>query len=118
METKILKLFFYYLKVILVLKKVRTRKICLIWNCPQFKFPPRKSASIVIVTDCHEEEGGIYSAFSNDGQEYVKEAMIKKGLVLFLESNQSLEMTASENEDIEAYQAFCWYINTLLSEKN
>ena len=50
---------------------------------------------------------GIYSAFSNDGQEYVKEAMIKKGLVLFLESNQSLEMTASENEDIEAYQAFC-----------
>jgi len=73
----------------------------------KFKFPPRKSASIVIVTDCHEEEGGIYSAFSNDGQEYVKEAMIKKGLVLFLESNQSLEMTASENEDIEAYQAFC-----------
>ena len=43
--------------------------------------------------------------------------MIKKGLVLFLESNQSLEMTASENEDIEAYQAFCWYTNTLLSEK-
>ena len=36
--------------------------------------------------------------------------MIKKGLVLFLESNQSLEMTASENEDIEAYQAFCWDI--------
>ena len=98
-------------------KKVTTRKICLIWNCPQFKFPPRKSASIVIVTDCHEEEGGIYSAFSKDGQEYVKEAMIKKGLVLFLESNQSLEMTASENEDIEAYQAFCWYTNTLLSEK-
>ena len=27
--------------------------------------------------------------------------MIKKGLVLFLESNQSLEMTASENEDID-----------------
>ena len=44
--------------------------------------------------------------------------MIKKGLVLFLESNQSLEMTASENEDIEAYQAFCWYTNTLLSGKN
>jgi len=71
------------------------------------KFPPRKSASIIIVTNCHEEKGGTYSAFSNDGKEYVEKAMVRKGLVLFLESNQILEMTACEDEDIEAYQAFC-----------
>ena len=71
------------------------------------KFPPRKSASIVIVTDCHQEQGGTYSAFNNDGKEYVKEATIRKGLVLFLESNQILEMTPGDKEDVEAYQAFC-----------
>jgi len=73
------------------------------------KFPPRKSASIVLITDCHDEkdEAGFYSAFSKDGQEIVKKSMIKKGLVLFLECDQILEMAAGEKEDIVAYQAFC-----------
>jgi mannose-6-phosphate isomerase len=70
------------------------------------KFPPRKSASIVIVVDCHKDGGGTYSALRN-GQAYVKDAKIKKGTVLFLEANDILEMTSDKKEDVQAYQAFC-----------
>lgn len=65
------------------------------------KFPTRKSASIVLVTD---GEVGFYSvARKND----VKEAAVKKGLVLFLQAEEVLELKAEEKEEIEAYQAFC-----------
>jgi mannose-6-phosphate isomerase len=69
-------------------------------------FPARKSASIVIVTDC---ERGSYSA-CHDGktdQPYVQEGALKKGLVLFLEANDQLSLAADDKEDVEAYQAFC-----------
>jgi len=68
------------------------------------KFPARKSASIVIVTDC---QSGDFSAFHANGENYVKNGIVKKGLVIFLEANDTFEMTADGKEDIEAYQAFC-----------
>ena len=73
------------------------------------KFPPRKSASIVLITDCHDdkEDSGTYSAFSKNGQELVNTSIVKKGLVLFLECDQILEMAPGPKEDIVAYQAFC-----------
>ena len=41
---------------------------------PKVKFPPRSSASIILITDCAEnkEDSGTYSAFSKTGQEIVK----------------------------------------------
>lgn len=76
---------------------------------PKVKFPPRKSASIILITDCAEdkEESGTYSAFSKNGQEIVKKSVIKKGLVLFLEFDEIIEMEAGQKENIVAYQAFC-----------
>ena len=68
------------------------------------KFPARKSASIVIVTDC---AGGSYSAFHDDGQIISEKNSVKKGLVLFLEADDVLEIEADSKEDVEAYQAFC-----------
>lgn len=67
------------------------------------KFPTRKSASIVIITDC---QNGTYSAFKKD-KAYVQDAAVKKGLVLFLAAEDVLEMKADSEEDIQAYQAFC-----------
>ena len=68
-------------------------------------FAGRKSASIVIIVDCGTS--GKYSAI-RDGKSYVKDQPVKKGLVLFLEANDSLEMLSEDqNEPIRAYQAFC-----------
>lgn len=72
-------------------------------NGDKVKFPQRKSASIVIVTDC---QGGTYSAFKKD-EAYAQDVSVKKGLVLFLAANDVLEMKADSEEDIQAYQAFC-----------
>ena len=68
-------------------------------------FPGRKSASIVIIVDCGTS--GKYSAI-RDGKSYVNDQPVKKGLVLFLEANDALEMLSEDpNEPIRAYQAFC-----------
>ena len=68
------------------------------------QWPTRKSASIIIITD---GKHGKYSAIhEKDGQAYIKNAKIKKGLVVFLEANDILEISPEE-EDIEAFQAFC-----------
>ncbi len=80
--------------------KVQLLKICFVSG--------RKSASIVIVVDCHERNGGTYGVI-RDGKAVVKDGKVKKGLVLFLEANDILEMATNDDskEDINAYQAFC-----------
>ena len=72
-------------------------------------FPERKSASIVIVTDC---QSGTYNALRH-GSVYVKDGTVKKGLVLFLEANDTLQLTADDKESIQAFQAFCWFFYPL-----
>ena len=68
-------------------------------------FPGRGSASIVIVTDC---TSGTYCAFKQGSSTpYVDKGQVKKGLVLFLEATDVLELTPDDKEDIIAYQAFC-----------
>ena len=63
------------------------------------KMTPRKSASIVLVTDA--DGGATYSVSGKEGK-------VKKGLVLFLEANDILEMSAVDcQEPIEVFQAFC-----------
>ena len=67
-------------------------------------FPSRKSASIVIIVDC---VSGKYSAI-RDGKSYVQDQPIRKGMVLFLEANDVLEMISEDKDEaIQAYQAFC-----------
>jgi len=68
-------------------------------------FPTRSSASIVIVTECGPN--GSYNALNEKGSTYVKDGKVKNGLVLFLEAKDTLEMTSDDQEDIEAFQAFC-----------
>lgn len=69
------------------------------------KFPARKSASIVIIV---KALGGAYCAFKKGQNEpYVQEGKVKKGLVVFLEADDVLEMASDGKEEILAYQAFC-----------
>ena len=68
-------------------------------------FPSRDSASIIIVTDC---QSGTYSASKNQASAfYVENGQVKKGLVLFLEAQDVLEITPDDKEDVVAFQAFC-----------
>ena len=60
--------------------------------------------SIVIIVDC---VSGKYSAI-RDGKSYVQDQPIRKGMVLFLEADDVLEMISEDkDEPVQAYQAFC-----------